>query len=166
MTFTESAENAATRFFAVGETDLGPDVGPNISIASATELLNGSEGRRWPILDDSEDIEGVDDELILYSYAKRYLSEAEPPVADITVNVNGSLEPEIGSYNPGDWCTVVVDDNFVRARLSTYLEPRSDVLLRKIESIAVTVPDGTTFPEVVDLTLIPEWEVDRRASGT
>jgi hypothetical protein len=102
----------------------------------------------------------------LYAYAKRYLTESNPPVAEITLEVNGSLQPKVGTYNPGDWCTVVVDDEFVLSRLRTDLEPRNDVIVRKIESIGVNVPDGTTFPEVVSLSLIPEWEVDRRGPGT
>ncbi len=166
MAISESAENAATRFFVEGENDLGPDAGPPISIASAVGLLNGLHGRRWPLLDDSEKVSDIDDKLILYAYAKRYLTEANPPVAEITLDVNGSLQPKVGTYNPGDWCTVVIDDEFVLARLRSDLEPRDDVIVRKIESIKVSVPDGTTFPEVVSLALIPEWEVDRRGPGT
>ena len=162
MTMTESAENASTRFFAVGENDLGPDAGPPISVASSTDLLSGASGRKWPLLDDSEDIANVDDELILYAYAKRYLSEATPPVAEIELNVNGSLQPEIGTYNPGDWCSVVISDEFIASRLRSELEPRENVILRKIESINVEVPDGTTFPEMVSLILVPEWDVDKR----
>lgn len=165
ITISESAENAATRFFVVGENDLGPDAGPPLSIASATDLLDGSSGRRWPLLDDSAEVDGIDDELILYAYARRYLSEANPPVAEINLEVNGSLPPKVGTYNPGDWCTVAVNDNFILSRLQTDLEPRDDVIVRKIESINVNVPDGATFPEVVQLTLIPEWEVDRRRSA-
>jgi hypothetical protein len=166
MTISESAENASTRFFVEGENDLGPDAGPPISIASATDLLDGLQGRRWPLLDDSEKVSDIDDKLILYAYAKRYLTESNPPVAEITLDVNGSLQPKVGTYNPGDWCTVVIDDEFVLARLRSDLEPRDDVIVRKIESIKVSVPDGTTFPEVVSLALIPEWDVDRRGPGT
>ena len=32
---------------------------------------------------------------------------------------------------------------------------------RKIDGYKVSVPDGTTFPEKVSLTLVPEWEVDK-----
>ena len=162
ITISESAENAATRFFAVGENDLGPDAGPPLSIASAVDLLDGSSGRTWPLLDDSVNIDGVDDEIILYAYARRYLSEANPPIAEISLEVNGSLLPKVGTYNPGDWCTVIVNDDFILSRLQTDLEPRDDVIVRKIESFSVSVPDGATFPEIVQVTLIPEWEVDRR----
>jgi hypothetical protein len=124
--------------------------------------LDGSSGRTWPLLDDSVNIDGVDDEIILYAYARRYLSEANPPIAEISLEVNGSLLPKVGTYNPGDWCTVIVNDDFILSRLQTDLEPRNDVIVRKIESFSVSVPDGATFPEIVQVTLIPEWEVDRR----
>jgi hypothetical protein len=81
-------------------------------------------------------------------------------MADFAISVNGALEPIVGSYAPGDWCSIVVRDPFIQARLSTDLEPRDTVLVRKIESYTVTVPDGVTFPEEVTLTVIPEWEVD------
>jgi hypothetical protein len=57
---------------------------------------------------------------------------------------------------------LIVDDEFIRERLRSQLEPRDNVIVRKIDVIKVSVPDGTTFPEKVDLTLVPEWEVDKR----
>jgi hypothetical protein len=159
----ESAENSATRFFAVGENDLGPDAGPPFSVDSAKGLLRGpASKRRWPLLDDDEKVDNVDDETILYSYAARYLSEARPPDAKLTVSVNGSLQPVVGSYAPGDWCSLIVDDEFILERLRSGLEPRDTIIVRKIDVIKVSVPDGTTFPERVELTLVPEWKVDSR----
>lgn len=159
----ESAENSATRFFAVGENDLGPDAGPPFSVASSNGLLRGVEStRKWPLLDDDEKVPEVDDEYVLYSYAQRYLNEARPPDASLSLSVNGSLQPTVGSYAPGDWCALIVDDEFIRERLRSQLEPRDNVIVRKIDVIKVSVPDGTTFPEKVDLTLVPEWEVDKR----
>jgi hypothetical protein len=132
-------------------------------VASANGLLRGVESvRKWPLLDDDEKVDEVDDEVVLYAYAARYLSEARPPDAKLSLSVNGSLQPVVGSYYPGDWCSLIVDDEFVLERLRSDLEPRDNVILRKIDVIKVSVPDGTTFPEKVDLTLVPEWEVDRR----
>lgn len=167
---SESAEDSATRFFAVGETDLGPDVGPNISIASAQDLLSGSNGessfRKWPLLDDSEKVDNVDDETVLYAYASRYLSENRPPGVELSVSVNGSIPPVVGTYVPGDWCSLIIDDAFIKMRLASDLEPRDDVLVRKIDQFQVTVPDSVTFPETVSLTLVPEWEVDKRGKSS
>jgi hypothetical protein len=165
MTVAESAEGSATRFFAVGEGELGPDVGPNISIASNEDLLSGNNGddnfRRWPLLDETEKIDGVDDETVLYAYAERYLSENRPPDAKLNIVVNGSIAPIVGSYAPGDWCALIVKDDFILMRLKSDLEPRDDVIVRKVDGYKVEVPDGTTFPEKVTLTLVPEWEVDQ-----
>lgn len=158
----ESSEESATRFFTVGQNDLGPDAGPPIGIASNTEMLNGELiNRRWPLLDAEETVDNVDDETVLYSYAKRYLSEARPPDLTFQMTVNGSLQPFVGTYAPGDWCSVIVNDFYFLQRMRCGLEPRETVLVRKIDSIKVTVPDGTTFPERVQLTLIPDWEVDK-----
>ena len=76
--------------------------------------------------------------------------------------MNGSLDPVIGTYAPGDWCSVIVDDTFVRQRLASDLEPRDTVIVRKINSFSVSVPDTPTFPEQVELDLISEPEVDKR----
>jgi hypothetical protein len=73
---------------------------------------------------------------------------------------NGSLDPKVGTYWPGDWCVVITDDSFLNNRLKPPYENREGLLVRKINSIKVSVPDNPSFPETVDLELIPEWEVD------
>ena len=170
MQIDESAEDSATRFFAVGENNLGADAGPPMSIASADDLLAGTNGeddyRRWPLLDEDEKIDDIDDEDVLYTYAQRYLAENRPPDAKLSISVNGSIAPIVGTYSPGDWCSLIVDDEFVKMRLASDLEPRDDVIVRKIDSFKVTVPDGTTFPEKVSLVLVPEWEVDKRGKSS
>ena len=159
VVINESAENAATRFFVVGNIgDLGDEASQPYSVASATDLLDAG----WPILDMEETRQDEADEELLYSYAQRYLSEFRPPVSDIKVSINGSLSPIVGSYKPGDWCALIINDEFVRMRLASDLEVRDDIVVRKIENIKVNVPDGSTFPEQVELQLIPEWEVDKR----
>jgi hypothetical protein len=163
VSINESAENSSTRFFALGSNSAGSDVGANYSAASDTDLLGfDSFGRKWPLLDDDEKIDNTDDKNVLYAYANKYMKEARPPDAEITIALNGALEPAVGSYAPGDWCAIVIDDAFVRARLATDLEPRDNVLVRKIEAYSVSVPDGVTFPEKVTLKVVPEWEVDKR----
>ena len=168
----ESAENAATRFFVVGNTgDLGQDVSQPYAAAVAHDLLEAG----WPLLDAddaldqqtptlSDNVRYVDaaSEATIYQYAKRYLDEFRPPIADIKVSVNGSLSPKVGEYDPGDWCALNVNDEFFRARLASDLEPRDTVIVRKIDSFTVSVPDVPTFPEKVDLNLISEYEVDKR----
>jgi len=55
----------------------------------------------------------------------------------------------------------VIEDEFVKMRLASDLEPRDTVLVRKIDSYTVSIPDSPTFPEKVTLKLIAEWEVDK-----
>lgn len=158
VSFDESAENAATRFFVVGsDNNLGNDASQPYAVATDTDLI--AEG--WPLLDSDESKGGVYNETELYDHAARYLSEFRPPVGDLNVTVNGSLMPTVNTYKPGDWCALIIDDDFVRYRLATELEPRSDLILRKIDGFKVSVPDSPAFPEQVQLTLIHEWEIDK-----
>ena len=159
VTMEENAENAATRFFVVGNIpDLGSDISQPYAVATATDmLLNG-----WPILDANETRSDVEDEELLYSHAERYLTESRPPISDITVKVNGSLSPAIGEYVPGDWCSIVVNDEFIRMRLASDLEVRDTVIVRKIDGYRVSVPDTPSFGEEVELVLVTEAQVDKR----
>jgi hypothetical protein len=96
----------------------------------------------------------------LYEYAKEYLYESKPPMGEFSLTVNGSLTPVLGTYNPGDWCSLIIDDPFVLARLADDQEPRDDIIVRKIASYKVSVPDNPAFPETVNLELITDWKVD------
>lgn len=171
VTMDESAENAATRFFVVGNIDdLGGDASQPYAVATATDLLN----QGWPLLDAETSVQNVDNPVYqdlfssgmsyenkLYKFASRYLSEFRPPVSDFKISVNGSIDPVVGTYVPGDWCSVIIYDKFVEMRMRSNLEVRNDILVRKIENISVSVPDGVAYPEEVQITLIPEWEVDK-----
>lgn len=172
VSLTENAENAATRMFVTADSGgSGSESSPRYSAATDTELLaNG-----WPIIDGTEkvdwsvppgDVLNVDNwgnydiEEDLYQTATRYLKQSRPPMGEYSIVINGSLDPVVGSYNPGDWCQVIINDDFIKERLASYLEPRKDVILRKIESINVQVPNSPAFPEEITLNLIPEWQVD------
>jgi hypothetical protein len=160
----ESAENSATRFFMVGSLEGGgSDPSQPYAVASAKDLLYPTKRgqRAWPLLDEDANDGSIYDETTLYSYAERYLKENRPPDGRISVSVNGSVEPIVGTYYPGDWCSLVINDSFFQLRLSSDLEPRDDVLVRKIESYSVSVPDSITFPEKVTLNLLADWQVDR-----
>jgi hypothetical protein len=155
----EKSDDAVTRFWVVGDIgDLGDEASQPYSAASATELMLDG----WPILEDDHSENDEASEDVLFDIASRYLSEYRPPIGDISVSVNGSLAPVVGTYAPGDWCSLVIDDEFVKMRLASDLEPRDTVIVRKIDSISVSIPDTPTFPEKVTLKLIPEWEVDKR----
>ena len=154
----ESAEDAATRFFVVGNIpDLGDDASQPYAVASADDLLLAG----WPLLDQEETRNEESEESALYAHAQRYLAESRPPISDIKVRVNGSLSPKIGEYVPGDWCSIIVDDEFIRMRLASDLEVRDTVIVRKIDGYRVSVPDSPSFGEEVELTLVTEPEVDK-----
>jgi hypothetical protein len=155
----ESAEEAATRFWMVGSDGGTGTEGAAKSYVGASDIELLKAG--WPVLDQVEtndQITYLDD---LEDYAKRYLYESRPPMGVFDVSVNGSYDPTVNSYKPGDWCTIIINDKFIQQRLASDFEPRNDVIVRKIVSYSVTVPDGNAYPESVKLTLLPEWEVDK-----
>jgi hypothetical protein len=169
---SENSSDSATRMFIVGSNDdFGGDGSARFAAASATDLLNDG----WPILDKSEKQEwplvginvvnvdnwgNYDAELDFHKTAERYLNESKPPMGDFIVTVNGSLNPIVGTYEPGNWCSLRINDAFFKSRLASILEPRKDVVVRKIDTIKVNVPNNPAFPEQIDLTLVPEWQVD------
>lgn len=164
ITFTveESAEDAATRFFVVGSIeDLTDEASQPYAGAADRTLLNNPNGRSWPLIDQVEQLDEIEDELTLHQYARDYLYESRPPIGTYNITVNGSLYPQVGTFFPGEWCSIIVDDEFVRQRMASDQEPRDDLLIRKIDSYTVTVPDGAPIPEEVQLRLVTDWKVDR-----
>lgn len=158
----ENAQDAATRFWVQGtDSELSAEASQPYAGASDVDLLL----RGWPLLEEVEKIDNVAEENTLHEYAKRFLAEAKPPISNLSISVNGSLMPQLGSYKPGDWCSVIINDDFVRLRLSSYIELNDgtgrEVLLRKIDAFEVTVPDNPSFPEQVTLELVTEAEADK-----
>jgi hypothetical protein len=161
FTVEESAEDSATRFFVGGNiSDLNDAASQPYAAAADNELLNNQSGPSWPLLDQVESVNTTGDEQSLYLYAQEFLYEAKPPIGDIKITVNGSLTPVVGSYLPGDWCSLIIDDPFVLSRLADDQEPRDDILVRKINSYKVSVPNNPAFPETVDVELVTDWKVD------
>lgn len=154
--FEENAEDSATRFFVQGkDARLSADASQPYSAASNHKLLR----QGWPILDAVDDLDS-EDETILWKQASRLLEESVPPISTFTISVNGSVNPKLGTYKPGDWCSVKLNDDFVSLRADSYLEQDygtdAGVLVRKIISYSVSVPDTPAFPEEVELELITE----------
>jgi len=163
---TETAENSAVRMWVAGNNDgLDNSASQPYAAASSTDLMD----KGWPLLDQVESKNDTETtafgESALYSYAKDFVDEARPPEGNFTIAINGSIGPYVGDFLPGDWCSLIIDDEFVRMRLASDLEPRGDVIVRKIVGYKVNVPDGIAFPEKVDLELISEWKEDRRISA-
>ena len=163
FTLNENAEESATRMWVGGSADgLDGTASQPYAAAAAKDLLN----QGWPLLDEMEEKNDVNTvaagKEALYDYALDFLGESRPPEATFTIDVNGSLDPVVGSYYPGDWCSIILDDEFVRMRLATDLEPRGDVIVRKIIGYKVGVPESPSFPEKVTLDLVTEWKEDRK----
>jgi hypothetical protein len=172
VNMTESAQDSATRIFVSSSSNGSSLTEVKYSAASDTSLLSAG----WPLLDKKESVSypqpniptnknidnygNYDIETDFHLSANRFLHESKPPQGDITISVNGSLTPLIGSYDPGDWCSIIINDNFVKNRLNSPLEPRKDIIVRKIDAIKVSVPNDPAFPEMIDLTLVPDWQVD------
>ena len=179
VSMAEKAEASATRIFVrSGDGKAGSGAEVAYSGAADVDLLQDN----WPLLDKKESVtwplKGAenaaatsaptntdewgnhDDETDYHKSALRFLKESKPPAGDFNIDVNGSVTPVIGSYNPGDWCSIIINDNFVKTRLDSVLEPRKDVIVRKIDSIKVAVPNNPAFPERITLNLIPDWQVD------
>jgi hypothetical protein len=91
---------------------------------------------------------------MLYAYASRYVGESAPPIMDFSIDINGSLDPVIGTYSVGQWCSIIINDEFFKMRLESDDEPRDDLLVRKIIGMTVSVPDSG-YPESVTLELMP-----------
>jgi hypothetical protein len=154
--FEENAEDAATRFFVQGkDSNLGSAASQPYSAASNYKLLR----QGWPVLDQVDDLDS-EDENVLYKQAARLLEESVPPISTFSISVNGSAYPRVGDYNPGDWCSVKLNDDFVSLRADSYLEQDygtdNGVLVRKIVAFTVGVPDSPGYPETVTLELVTE----------
>jgi hypothetical protein len=158
MSLAENADSAASRLWMV---DSGNDLDSNAAkyYASYTNLTY--LGNKYPILETAITDRNltVNNDQEVAPYAKSVGYRLAPPIGTYSVQVNGSLSPEIGVYKPGDWCVVIPNDSFINKRLMPPYENRTGVLVRKILSVKVSVPDNPTFPETVDLELVPEWEV-------
>jgi hypothetical protein len=177
VSMAEQAENSATRIFVSGNNS---NAGSGAESAYAAAADNTLLADNWPLLDKKETVSwpaagatgsktnssftdewgNHDDETDYHASAIRFLAETKPPAGDFVISINGSLTPVVGSYNPGDWCSIIINDDFVRTRLNSVLEPRKDVIVRKIDAIKVDVPNNPAFPENISLTLVADWQVD------
>ena len=160
VSLEESAEDAATRFFMVGS-----DGGTGTSDASKSYVGVAHKNLladNWPLLDSDENNDKIDLISEISENAYRYLNETKPPSGTFQIGVVGNLDPVVNTYKPGDWCSIIVNDKFIKDRLASDLEPRDDVIVRKIISYSVDVPDAPSIPESVTISLITEWDVDKR----
>lgn len=159
FSLNENAESAASRTWVVDSgTDLDANAAP--PYGSYTNLPYLTDG--YPMLDvavtDRNLPVAIDEEVI--PFAKQIGYKLSPPIGEYKITVNGSLQPEVNTYRPGDWCIIIPNDAFINNRLKPPYENRTGLLVRKIKSYKVNVPDNPTFPETVDLEVVPEWEIE------
>jgi hypothetical protein len=161
VNFTESLEEGATRIFAQGAGDTGGS-GKFFPYGAATDYDALKDG--WPLFDKVIKKDKLYEREDLYQISKSVRSQAQLPVATFSITVNGSLDPQVGTYKPGDWCIVRIDDPFIAQRLSSYYENKGDanrrIFLRKIASVSVQLSNNPTLPEIVSLQLVTEPGVD------
>lgn len=160
ITFDESIEEAATRYFVTGKTP-ETDGGSSSSLAATPRGAWNNDAylsTGWPLLEfvESSKHSEVTLQTTLENYAKQYGRRARPPVATWSVTINGALDPVVGTYRPGDWCRILTTDPFLKQRLTLESESLTG-LVKRIGAFSVTVPDTEQTPETVSLTLIDEW---------
>jgi hypothetical protein len=158
LTLNESAEKSASRTWVVdNKNDLGSEATPFYGSYTNIPYLSDL----FPLLDiaiTDRDLPTESDESIV-PFAREMGYRLAPPVGDYRIVVNGSIAPEVGTYIPGDWCVIIPNDEFINNRLRVPYENRSGLLVRKIGSYKVNVPDSPAYPETVELELLVEWEV-------
>lgn len=155
----ESAEESATRLWVTGANNAsitGENARQPMSAATKQSMLEDG----WPVLEATEQMDGEMGTARLYNHAKSFLEESLPPIDELTVEVNGSMDPQAGTYSPGDWCSLLFEDEFMKARLASKQEARDNIFVRKIYGFKVDVPDAFGIPEKVSLELIRDTEVD------
>jgi hypothetical protein len=154
--FEETADDSASRTFVQGkDSRLSSDASQPYSSATNYKLLR----QGWPILDEVDDIDSSD-ETVLWRHAVQLMKDSIPPSGVFVITVNGSANPEVGTYNPGDWCSVILNDDFVTLRAQSNYEQDffsdSGALIRKILSFSVSVPDTPSYPEEVSIELVAQ----------
>ena len=167
ISLTENSNAAATRTWVIDNANAGgTGAVAEKKYASYTNLSYLEKD--WPLLDllvTDREINAENDQQV-FTHAFEIGYKNSPPVGEYSVTVNGSFDPGIGTYKPGDWCVLIPGDSFVSKRLRPPYENRENILVRKISSFNVSVPDNPTFPETVQLELVSEWEVSKENLAT
>ena len=167
ISLNENSNTAGTRTWVIDNANAGGNAEVAAKFYASYTNLSYLQ-KNWPLLDllvtDREINAETDQQVFKHAFEIGYKNS--PPIGEYSVTVNGSFDPEVGTYLPGDWCVLVPGDSFISERLRPPYENRENLLVRKINSFDVTVPDNPTFPETVKLELVSEWEVSRQNLAT
>jgi hypothetical protein len=157
LSYDDSIDDAGTRQWVTGKQP--EPVGEVEQPTARAAWENGPYlATNWPLFElvESSAHSDVSAQATLDKYAATYGGRAKPPSPAWTVTVNGSLNPSVGTYAPGDWCRLVVTDPFLSQAITSDGEV-TKVITKRIASFSVSVPDTEQLPETVSLTLIDEW---------
>ena len=163
ISLTENSSTAGTRTWVIDNGNAGGNAAVAAKFYASYTNLSYLE-KDWALLDllvTDREINAENDQQV-FKHAFEIGYKNSPPIGEYSVTVNGSFDPEVGTYKPGDWCVLIPGDTFISERLRPPYENRNNLLVRKIASFDVTVPDNPTFPETVKLELVSEWEVSKQ----
>lgn len=120
-----SSNDSAMRVYAIGE---GEGTTQKVAIADDIESIEAG----FPRYEISGSYKGVKIHSTLVSHAHSMLAENRNPIATITVTVRGNDDPYVGSYSPGDW---------VRMKIENIWFPEGYDRTFRITDIEVTLDD-------------------------
>lgn len=100
---TFSSDDAASRVYAIGEGE-----GTTQKVAIADDVASIEAG--YPRYEKSASYKGVKEHSTLVSHAHSILEENRNPITDISVTIRGNDDPYVGSYAPGDWVRLKLDN--------------------------------------------------------
>jgi len=160
--YEDTVDDSATRQFVVGvqpdQVEGAPEDAPQPPPLRGSWNNEPYLSTQWPLLEmvESSDHTDVSRVETLKGYAQSIGQRVHPPIPGWSVTVDGSLNPQPGSYRPGDWCRFVVSDPFLGESFKTEGDLEYKVFTKRIIAFSVSVPDTTQLPETVELTLVDE----------
>lgn len=98
-----TSDDAASRVYAIGEGE-----GTSQKVAIADDAASIEAG--YPRYEKSASYKGVKVHSTLVSHAHSILEENRNPLTDISVTIRGNDDPYVGSYAPGDWVRIKLDN--------------------------------------------------------
>lgn len=98
-----TSDDAASRVYAIGE---GEGTSQKVAIADDAESIAAG----YPRYEKSASYKGVKVHSTLVSHAHSILEENRNPLTDISVTIRGNDDPYVGSYAPGDWVRIKLDN--------------------------------------------------------
>lgn len=98
-----TSDDSASRVYAIGE---GEGTTQKVAIADDTESIAAG----YPRYEKSASYKGVKVHSTLVSHAHSILEENRNPLTDVSVTVKGNDDPYVGSYAPGDWMRLKLDN--------------------------------------------------------